>query len=203
MIPVVGGKYKVWTKRLGFGTTKVLLLHGGPAFTNNYLEALESFLPDAGIEMYYYDQLGCGFSDNPDDPSLWTLAGKSRIGDGGPGGQSKPCLHSSPTAQHEGNLAKPLARWKSRPRTTTRARSILSEETASWMRILTYRISVKSAASSAALGRMSVVTVGIRLTPYPRTVPGGFPAPGSCLTHSGLQPRANFRNRVTDRAEPR
>jgi proline iminopeptidase len=73
MIPVVGGKYKVWTKRLGSGKTKVLLLHGGPAFTHNYLEAFESFLPEAGIEMYYYDQLGCGNSDIPDDPSLWTL----------------------------------------------------------------------------------------------------------------------------------
>jgi proline iminopeptidase len=34
---------------------------------------MESFLPEAGFEMYYYDQLGCGFSDRPDDPSLWTL----------------------------------------------------------------------------------------------------------------------------------
>lgn len=73
MLPVVGGKYKVWTKRIGSGRTKVLLLHGGPAFTHSYLEAMESFLPEAGIEMYYYDQLGCGNSDIPDDPSLWTL----------------------------------------------------------------------------------------------------------------------------------
>jgi proline iminopeptidase len=73
MIPVVGGKYKVWTKRLGSGKTKVLLLHGGPAVTHGYLEAMESFLPDAGIEMYYYDQLGCGNSDIPADTSLWTL----------------------------------------------------------------------------------------------------------------------------------
>ena len=51
---------------------KVLLLHGGPAVTHAYLEAMESFLPDASIEMYYY-QLGCGNSDIPDDPSLWTL----------------------------------------------------------------------------------------------------------------------------------
>jgi proline iminopeptidase len=73
IIPVVDGKYKVWTKRMGRGKTKVLLLHGGPAFTHNYLEAMESFLPDAGIEMYYYDQLGCGNSDIPEDTSLWTL----------------------------------------------------------------------------------------------------------------------------------
>jgi proline iminopeptidase len=74
MVPVVGGKYKVWTKRLGSGAIKVLVLHGGPGFSHEYLEALESFLPQAGIEMYYYDQLGCNNSDQPDDPSLWTLA---------------------------------------------------------------------------------------------------------------------------------
>jgi proline iminopeptidase len=78
MIPVAGGKYKVWTKRLGPASgnpsIKVLLLHGGPGFSHEYLEALESFLPEAGIEMYYYDQLGCNNSDQPDDPALWTLA---------------------------------------------------------------------------------------------------------------------------------
>jgi proline iminopeptidase len=73
MIPVVGGKYKVWTKRIGHGGVKVLLLHGGPGFSHEYLEALESFLPEAGIEMYYYDQLGCNNSDHPTDTSLWTL----------------------------------------------------------------------------------------------------------------------------------
>jgi proline iminopeptidase len=73
MLPVVGGKYKVWTKKLGSGPIKVLLLHGGPGFSHEYLEAFEAFLPAAGIEMYYYDQLGCNNSDQPDDPSLWTL----------------------------------------------------------------------------------------------------------------------------------
>jgi proline iminopeptidase len=73
MIPVVGGRYKVWTKRIGSGPIKVLLLHGGPGVCHDYLEAFESFLPQAGIEMYYYDQLGCGNSDQPDDPALWNL----------------------------------------------------------------------------------------------------------------------------------
>lgn len=73
MVPVVGGKYKAWTKKVGSGRTKVRLLHGGPGFSHEYLEALESFLPQAGVEMYYYDQLGCNNSDQPDDPSLWTL----------------------------------------------------------------------------------------------------------------------------------
>lgn len=73
MLPVVNGKYKVWTKKVGSGSVKVLLLHGGPGFSHEYLEAMESFLPQAGIEMYYYDQLGCNNSDQPDDPALWTL----------------------------------------------------------------------------------------------------------------------------------
>jgi proline iminopeptidase len=73
MLPVVGSKYKVWTKRMGTGKVKVLLLHGGPGASHEYLEVMESFLPQANIEMYYYDQLGCNNSDQPDDPSLWTL----------------------------------------------------------------------------------------------------------------------------------
>lgn len=73
MIPVVNGKYKVWTKRIGRGTTKVLVLHGGPGIGHEYLEALESFLPEAGIEMYYYSQLGNSYSDQPNDAGLWTL----------------------------------------------------------------------------------------------------------------------------------
>ncbi len=73
MLPVAGGRYKVWTKKIGSDPVKVLLLHGGPGFSHEYLEAFESFLPQAGIEMYYYDQLGCNNSDQPEDPALWTL----------------------------------------------------------------------------------------------------------------------------------
>jgi len=53
--------------------SEVLLLHGGPGTTHEYLEVFESHLPDAGIEFYYYDQLGSGNSDSPDDESLWDL----------------------------------------------------------------------------------------------------------------------------------
>ena len=74
MVPVVNCQYKVWTKQIGNGRVKVLLLHGGPGFSHDYLEAMESFLPEAGVTLYYYDQLGCGNSDRPDDPSLWTLS---------------------------------------------------------------------------------------------------------------------------------
>jgi proline iminopeptidase len=66
------GTYRVWVKRTGNNPDlKVLLLHGGPGATHEYLEASDSYLPAAGIEYYYYDQLGSGFSDQPDEPSLW------------------------------------------------------------------------------------------------------------------------------------
>lgn len=73
MIPVVGGKYRVWTKRVGDSPVKVLLLHGGPGLSHIYFECFADFLPQNGIEFYLYDQLGSVFSDNPDDKNLWTV----------------------------------------------------------------------------------------------------------------------------------
>ena len=76
MIPVKTptGEFKVWTKRIGNNPRiKVLLLHGGPASTHQYMECFESFFPKEGIEFYEYDQLGCGNSDKPADTSLWVL----------------------------------------------------------------------------------------------------------------------------------
>jgi proline iminopeptidase len=68
------GTFHVWTKRVGNNPTiKVLLLHGGPAATHEYLEAFDSYFPGAGIEYYYYDQLGSFYSDQPNDPELWDL----------------------------------------------------------------------------------------------------------------------------------
>ncbi|MBO9561779.1 MAG: proline iminopeptidase-family hydrolase [Niastella sp.] len=77
MIPVNTpvGTFKVWTKRFGNNPSiKVLLLHGGPAMTHEYMESFESFFPEAGIEFYEYDQLGSYYSDQPTDSSLWTTA---------------------------------------------------------------------------------------------------------------------------------
>ncbi len=66
------GTFRVWTKRVGNNpTTKVLLLHGGPGATHEYFEAFDSYFPVAGIEYYYYDQLGSAYSDQPDAPELW------------------------------------------------------------------------------------------------------------------------------------
>ena len=76
MIPVntPKGGYRVWVKRIGNNPDlRLLLLHGGPGATHEYLEACDSYLPAAGVEYYYYDQLGSGSSDQPDEPSLWEL----------------------------------------------------------------------------------------------------------------------------------
>jgi proline iminopeptidase len=68
------GKFKVWTKRFGNSPKmKVLLLNGGPGATHEYFECFENFLPKEGIEFIYYDQLGCGNSDNPRDTAMWSL----------------------------------------------------------------------------------------------------------------------------------
>ena len=68
------GPEQVWVKRVGNSSgLRVLLLHGGPGATHEYFEACDSYLPAEGIEYYYYDQLGSGFSDRPDEPSLWDL----------------------------------------------------------------------------------------------------------------------------------
>jgi proline iminopeptidase len=76
MVPVTtpGGDFHVWTKRIGNNPkAKLLLLHGGPGATHEYFECFDSYLPAAGVEYYYYDQLGSFYSDQPDDESLWEL----------------------------------------------------------------------------------------------------------------------------------
>lgn len=68
------GTFKVWTKRIGNNPKiKLLLLTGGPGLSHEYMECMESFLPKEGIEIIYYDQLGTGFSDNPNDTTMWDL----------------------------------------------------------------------------------------------------------------------------------
>lgn len=72
ILPISGG-YHVWTRRVGEHPIKMLLLHGGPGMTHEYLEPFKDYLPQAGIEIYFYDQLGSYYSDQPDDPSLWNM----------------------------------------------------------------------------------------------------------------------------------
>ena len=76
MIPIKTpvGDFKVWTKRFGNNPKiKILLLHGGPAMTHEYMECFETFFQKQGFEFYEYDQLGSYYSDQPKDSSLWTI----------------------------------------------------------------------------------------------------------------------------------
>ncbi len=76
-IEVPGGK--VWYRAVGPETPAgeqtsaipLLCLHGGPGFTHYYLEPLEALAEHRPV--IFYDQLGCGRSDRPDDVTLWTV----------------------------------------------------------------------------------------------------------------------------------
>jgi proline iminopeptidase len=77
MIPIQTpvGEFKVWTKRFGNNPKiKILLLHGGPALTHEYMECFEKFFLNEGFEFYQYDQLGSYFSDRPKNDSLWQVS---------------------------------------------------------------------------------------------------------------------------------
>lgn len=63
--------YQVWYRRAGEGGVPLLILHGGPGAGHDYLESLEALSADR--EVVFYDQLGCGRSDRPDDASLWRI----------------------------------------------------------------------------------------------------------------------------------
>jgi proline-specific peptidase len=63
--------YQVWYRRSGEGGVPLLVLHGGPGAGHDYLESLGALAEDR--EVIFYDQLGCGRSDRPDDASLWRI----------------------------------------------------------------------------------------------------------------------------------
>jgi len=68
--------YRTWYRIVGEGEDEgklpVLYLHGGPGGTHDYLEPLEA-MAETGRRAIFYDQIGCGKSDLPDDPSLWKV----------------------------------------------------------------------------------------------------------------------------------
>jgi len=49
------------------------VLHGGPGLPHDYLQDLAR-VAEGGRAVVFYDQLGSGHSDHPDDPGLWTMA---------------------------------------------------------------------------------------------------------------------------------
>lgn len=69
--------YRTWYQVAGpwpaaEGKPPLLVLHGGPGFPHDYLEDLND-LTSRGRTVVFYDQIGCGKSDHPDDPALWTV----------------------------------------------------------------------------------------------------------------------------------
>ncbi|WP_158995129.1 proline iminopeptidase-family hydrolase [Mucilaginibacter sp. L196] len=76
---LIDGKFWVWTQKIGDGKINVLLLHGGPAITHEYFEIFAKYLPKHGITIYYYDQFGSYFSQDPtkeqlNDTSIWKVS---------------------------------------------------------------------------------------------------------------------------------
>jgi proline iminopeptidase len=66
------GPGRVWYEMAGTGPETIVLLHGGPGASYDYLEAFMD-LADAGYRVVRYEQLGSRRSDKPDDPSLWQV----------------------------------------------------------------------------------------------------------------------------------
>jgi proline-specific peptidase len=68
--------FRTWYRIVGdkeeAGEFPLLCLHGGPGMSHDYLETLEA-IAGTGRRVIFYDQLGCGNSDHPHDPSLWNV----------------------------------------------------------------------------------------------------------------------------------
>jgi proline-specific peptidase len=71
-------QFRVWHRIVGeldqtaTGRFPLLVLHGDPGPPHNYLEPLGA-LVQSGRPVVFYDQLGGGNSDRPDDPMLWNI----------------------------------------------------------------------------------------------------------------------------------
>lgn len=70
-LSVSGGN--IWYRMVGIGQPGIplLVIHGGPGASHDYLGNLEAFSRDRPV--VFYDQLGCGRSDRTDDKAFWTL----------------------------------------------------------------------------------------------------------------------------------
>lgn len=73
-IEVPLGKHKLCAYSLGQGEKVLFLVHGGPGCPSNYLQDSHAIFAEQGYRVVTWDQLGCGQSDKPTDPSLWQLS---------------------------------------------------------------------------------------------------------------------------------
>jgi pimeloyl-ACP methyl ester carboxylesterase len=66
--------YKTWYRTAGDlrNGVPLILLHGGPGIPGNAYDPLMAQMADRRPSVRY-DQLGCGRSDRPNDPSLWRV----------------------------------------------------------------------------------------------------------------------------------
>jgi proline iminopeptidase len=65
--------HRVVAYEFGEGDDVLLLLNGGPGLPCDYLRDAHTFVADHGLRVVAFDQLGCGASDRPDDPALWSM----------------------------------------------------------------------------------------------------------------------------------
>jgi proline-specific peptidase len=67
--------HRTWYRTFGAsadGKLPIVILHGGPGATHQYLESLER-LAASGRQVIFYDQIGCGRSDRPTDPAFYSV----------------------------------------------------------------------------------------------------------------------------------
>ena len=73
-VPV--GEYRVWYRSVGGGAEHenipLLTLHGGPGIPHDYISDMAALASDTR-RVIFYDQLGCGRSDQPHNRALWTI----------------------------------------------------------------------------------------------------------------------------------
>lgn len=68
--------YRTWYQIVGephrTGKLPLLVINGGPGCSHDYLQELAE-LVESGRPVVFYDQIGTGRSDRPDDPALWVM----------------------------------------------------------------------------------------------------------------------------------
>lgn len=70
LAPVPGGH--AWWRQVGTGrNSPLLLLHGGTGTGHDYLLPMAALSADRPV--IFYDQLGCGRSDAPEDEALYRI----------------------------------------------------------------------------------------------------------------------------------
>ena len=64
--------HEIYYRLVGEAPETLVALHGGPGADHRYLLRLAELAGD-DLQVLFYDQLGSGKSDVPDDPSLWVV----------------------------------------------------------------------------------------------------------------------------------